>query len=101
MRLNYYWELQNLPPEGISEKTRPLRKGSVAQRVIMKQINLLTSTDASVLITGETGTGKDHIPYIIHSLNARRKHLFVKINCAALSPSFIRSEHLATQKTLL
>ena len=53
---------------------------------IMKQINLLTSTDASVLITGGTGTGKDHIPHIIHSLSARRKHLFVKINYAALSP---------------
>ena len=59
---------------------------------IMKQIDLIASTDASVLITGETGTGKDHIARIIHSLSARRKRLFIKVNCAALSPPLIESE---------
>ena len=59
---------------------------------IMKQIDLIASTDAAVLIMGETGTGKDHIARIIHSLSSRRKHLFVKVNCAALSPQLIESE---------
>lgn len=59
---------------------------------IMKQIERIASTEASVLITGETGTGKDHIARIIHSLSPRRKHLFVKVNCAALSPQLIESE---------
>lgn len=59
---------------------------------IMKQVILIANTEASVLITGETGTGKDHIARIIHSLSPRRRHLFVKANCAALAPQLIESE---------
>jgi transcriptional regulator with GAF, ATPase, and Fis domain len=59
---------------------------------IMKQIELIASTEASVLITGETGTGKDHIARIIHGLSPRSKNLFVKVNCAALAPQLIESE---------
>lgn len=59
---------------------------------VMKQISLIAATEASVLITGETGTGKDHIARIIHALSPRNKHLFVKVNCAALAPQLIESE---------
>ena len=59
---------------------------------IMKQVTLIADTEASVLITGETGTGKDHIARIIHSLSRRKRNLFVKVNCAALSPQLIESE---------
>ena len=59
---------------------------------IMKQIALIASTEASVLITGETGTGKDHIARIIHARSPRSRNLFVKVNCAALSPQLIESE---------
>ena len=59
---------------------------------IMDEIDLISKTDASVLITGETGTGKDHLARIIHDLSPRRNYLFVKVNCAALSPTLIESE---------
>jgi formate hydrogenlyase transcriptional activator len=45
-----------------------------------------------VLITGETGTGKDYLAHCIHKLSARRNHLFVKTNCPALASSLFESE---------
>lgn len=59
---------------------------------LMKEIELAAATDASVLITGETGTGKGHLARYIHNLSPRRGHLFVSVNCAALSPGLIESE---------
>ncbi len=65
---------------------------SPAMTEIMNQIELVADTDASVLITGETGTGKDYLARTIHDLSSRRDHLFVKINCPALTSSLIESE---------
>ena len=59
---------------------------------VMRQINLIAPTDASVLITGETGTGKDFVARYIHRLSQRRDALFVKVNCPALSSSLFESE---------
>jgi len=59
---------------------------------IMNDVDLVANSDTSVLITGETGTGKDHIARHIHNLSYRREQLFVKVNCAALSPTLIESE---------
>ncbi|WP_157212182.1 sigma-54 interaction domain-containing protein [Desulfomonile tiedjei] len=65
---------------------------SPAMAEIMSQIELVADTDASVLITGETGTGKDYLARTVHNLSSRRDHLFVKINCPALTESLIESE---------
>jgi transcriptional regulator with GAF, ATPase, and Fis domain len=59
---------------------------------IMKTIEQAADTDATVLITGETGTGKDYLAHCIHNLSARRNHLFVKTNCPALASSLFESE---------
>lgn len=59
---------------------------------IMEQVRLVADTDASVLITGETGTGKDYIARTIHRLSSRTDHLFVKINCPALASTLFESE---------
>jgi len=59
---------------------------------LMRDVGLVADTDTSVLISGETGTGKDHIARYIHNLSWRKDHLFVKVNCAALVPTLIESE---------
>lgn len=58
-------------------------------RVAIEQVAL---TDATVLILGETGTGKELIARAIHDASARRENLLVKVNCAALAPNLIASE---------
>ncbi|MBN2437371.1 MAG: sigma-54-dependent Fis family transcriptional regulator [Deltaproteobacteria bacterium] len=65
---------------------------SSVMRKLMNSVNLIARHDASVLITGETGTGKDHIAQYIHYLSSRKSQLFVKVNCAALAPTLIESE---------
>jgi len=65
---------------------------SAAMAGIMKTIQQAADTDATVLITGETGTGKDYLAHCIHNLSVRRSHLFVKTNCPALASSLFESE---------
>ncbi len=65
---------------------------SPAMVEIMKLVERVADIDAPLLITGETGTGKDYIARYIHSISPRRDHLFVKVNCPALPPSLFESE---------
>ena len=59
---------------------------------IMKLVERVADIDAPLLITGETGTGKDYIARNIHTISRRRDHLFVKVNCPALTASLFESE---------
>lgn len=65
---------------------------SAAMEAILHTIRQAADTDATVLITGETGTGKDYLARLIHNLSSRRHHLFVKTNCPALASSIFESE---------
>jgi transcriptional regulator with GAF, ATPase, and Fis domain len=65
---------------------------SAAMANIMQTIKQLANSDATVLITGETGTGKDCLANYIHNLSNRSNHLFVKTNCPALASSLFESE---------
>jgi len=58
-------------------------------RIAIEQVAL---TDSTVLILGETGTGKELVARAIHDASARRENLLVKVNCAALAPNLITSE---------
>ena len=65
---------------------------SEALRRMLCQVSKVAPTDATVLISGETGTGKELIARAIHSRSNRSTRAFIRVNCAAMSPSLIASE---------
>jgi formate hydrogenlyase transcriptional activator len=77
---------------------RPLTGDSQAMRGVRQAIQQVARTDSTVLILGETGTGKELIARAIHQLSPRRDHLMVTVNCAALAPGIIASELFGHEK---
>jgi transcriptional regulator with GAF, ATPase, and Fis domain len=65
---------------------------SPAMQVVFTSISQVAPTDATVLILGETGTGKELVARAIHNLSSRKGRAIVKINCAALPAQLIESE---------
>jgi len=65
---------------------------SSALRSVLQQVGNVAPTDSTVLILGETGTGKELIARAIHNLSARRERTFVKVNCAAIPTGLLESE---------
>lgn len=65
---------------------------------VLKAVETVAPTDATVLLLGETGTGKELIARAIHSLSKRRNKALVKVNCAALPAGLIESELFGHEK---
>jgi len=65
---------------------------SPALQLIMRQVRTVAPTNASVLILGETGTGKELIARAIHDLSLRRERTFIKLSCAAIPGGLLESE---------
>jgi formate hydrogenlyase transcriptional activator len=71
---------------------------SPALRRVLREIETVAPTDSTVLISGETGSGKELVARAIHNLSARRDHAFVKLNCAAIPTGLLESELFGHEK---
>ncbi len=65
---------------------------------VLENIRIVAPTDATVLIQGETGAGKELVARGIHDLSSRRKRSFIKVNCAAIPATLLESELFGHEK---
>ncbi len=71
---------------------------SPALSEVLRRVSQVAPTDASVLVQGETGTGKELIARAIHNRSPRKNNVLVRVNCAALPASLIESELFGHEK---
>jgi transcriptional regulator with GAF, ATPase, and Fis domain len=71
---------------------------STAIREVLSHVGQVAPTDATVLLLGETGTGKELFATLIHELSLRRSRPVVRVNCAAIPPTLIESELFGREK---
>ncbi len=71
---------------------------SRALKHVLKQVQTVAATDSTVLILGETGSGKELIARALHNLSDRRERTFVKLNCAAIPTGLLESELFGHEK---
>jgi two-component system response regulator AtoC len=71
--------------EGIIGKSRPMQK-------LFQLLETVAATNSTILITGETGTGKEVLARAIHHSSARRMHRFLALNCSAIPESLLEAE---------
>jgi len=90
----FYFDLEISPEysfEGIIGKSLAIKK-------VFQQLAIVAPTDATVLLHGETGTGKELIASAIHNLSSRRDRSFVRMNCAAIPSGLLESELFGHEK---
>jgi formate hydrogenlyase transcriptional activator len=71
---------------------------SAAFQKVLEQVSIVAPTDSTVLLHGETGTGKELIARAIHNLSARSQRTFVRLNCAAIPSGLLESELFGHEK---
>jgi len=99
LKNRYYQEVMVLKDELKSEYPFEEMIGvSPAIQEVKKAIQQVAATDTTVLIKGETGTGKEIVARYIHELSVRKDRILVKVNCAALSEGLITSELFGHEK---
>jgi DNA-binding NtrC family response regulator/TolB-like protein len=77
--------------EGIVARSATLKE-------VLRRVEIVAPTDSTVLIQGETGTGKELIARAIHNLSQRHNHPFIKLNCAAIPAGLLESELFGHEK---
>jgi DNA-binding NtrC family response regulator len=70
----------------------PIVARSGAMRRLLQEVRRYATADANVLVTGETGSGKDLVAEALHRLGPRRAHPFIKIDCASMPASLMEAE---------
>ncbi|HWC17823.1 MAG TPA: sigma 54-interacting transcriptional regulator, partial [Terriglobales bacterium] len=87
------------PNRGIHERTfQRIIGNSTALESVFNQVEQVAPTDSTVLIEGETGTGKELIAHAIHDASQRRGRSFIKLNCAAIPLDLLESELFGHEK---
>jgi formate hydrogenlyase transcriptional activator len=81
----------------LADHTEIVRQ-SLAMKKVLSHAEQVARTDSTVLIQGETGTGKELVARVIHRLSSRKDRLLVTINCASLPPTLIESELFGREK---
>jgi len=71
---------------------------SPAFQAVLRGIQVVAPTDATVLIQGETGTGKELVARALHDLSGRKERSFIKVNCAAIPANLLESELFGHEK---
>ncbi len=91
------------PSVGLARKHEPrgmfgLIGNSPGMQEVFRKIGLYASADASVVITGETGAGKELVARALHEQSGRSERAFVAVNCSAISPELLESELFGHEK---
>ena len=76
----------------------PLLDGSAGMRAIRAMVESIADTDATVLLRGESGVGKDLVAHALHAASRRCNGPFIKVNCAAIPPGLLESELFGHEK---
>ena len=100
-RLKLKLEQENLHLRGeiiIQQRHGEIVSRSSAMNEILNQAEQVAGTDATVLLQGETGTGKELIARIVHNLSSRKDRPMVTVNCASLPPALIENELFGREK---
>ena len=77
---------------------KELLGNSIAFRRVLKEVETVAQTESTVVIYGETGTGKGLVARALHNLGPRRSNRFVKLNCAAIPTGLLESELFGHEK---
>ena len=90
--------LLRIQPAHASSAIQTIIGRSTAMRKVIELIRLYAATEVSVLIQGETGTGKELVARALHDLSPRRGRPFIPVNCAAISSELMESELFGHQR---
>jgi formate hydrogenlyase transcriptional activator len=83
---------------GVKHNVEEVVGRSAALRAVLNQVEIVAPTDSTVLVFGETGTGKELIARAVHNLSERRGLPLVKVNCAAIPSGLLESELFGHEK---